>query len=49
MPSPGNTRPQYIGTSYVRHSVSSIVIGFNLNNVLFFVVAASPDEEAGEP
>ncbi|KAK4044294.1 hypothetical protein C8A01DRAFT_42963 [Parachaetomium inaequale] len=48
MSSPENTRPQYTGASYVRHSVSSIVFGFTLNNVRFSIVAASPNDEAGE-
>ncbi|KAK4152396.1 hypothetical protein C8A00DRAFT_16297 [Chaetomidium leptoderma] len=47
MSSPEHTRPQYIGTSYVRHSDSSIVFSFTFNNALFSVVAASPDDEAG--
>jgi hypothetical protein len=48
MSSPKSTRPRHTGTSYIKHSVSSIVFGFALNNVRFSVVAANPDEEAGE-
>jgi hypothetical protein len=48
MSSPENTRPQYTGTSYVSHSVASIVFGFTLNNASFSIVAASPDDEGGD-
>jgi hypothetical protein len=48
MSDPDNTRPRYTGTTYVRHSLSSLVFGFTFNNVRFSVVAASPDDDAGE-
>ncbi|KAH6850504.1 hypothetical protein B0I37DRAFT_390598 [Chaetomium sp. MPI-CAGE-AT-0009] len=43
-----DTQPRYTGTTYIRQSFSSLVLGFVFNNVSFFVVAASPDDEAGE-
>ncbi len=42
-----DTRAQYTGMCSLGHGLSTVV-GFSFNNVLFSVIAASPDDDEGE-